>query len=148
MSMSPERRRRDTFSMSAQVGRSSRTMRRYWNQSPLRFVGFSGVPSPRFLPAEDSSWHGKPPLMMSTGSRLCFPHCLTSVNLDTSSQCFFSTFRTNSSRSTCQTVLIPAQLKPRSIPPTPENRLPCVRFVDAALCRHPVVANCACVSDI
>ena len=31
-------------------------MRRYWNQSPLRFVGFSGVPSPRFFPAADSSW--------------------------------------------------------------------------------------------
>lgn len=53
-----------TFSTTTQFGRSSPMIRRNSNQRPERVPSL--IPAP--LPAEETSWQGKPPQMTSTGS--------------------------------------------------------------------------------
>src|SRR3990167_8118342 len=60
----------------------------------------------------------------------------TSVYLLTFGQCCSKTFRQYGSHSTCQIVLIPTRSKPRSKPPIPEKRDPCVSATKSNL-PHP-----------
>jgi hypothetical protein len=109
------------------------------------------------LPAALTSWHGNPPLMTSTRSSLCIgrslskwsPHSRMSPNRSASGKCLARTRLQYSSISTCQMVFIPARSKPKSKPPIPANKLPCVNCVTCSPhCRvastHTLAHRMAC----
>ena len=108
-----------TFSTTTNRGRSSRMIRAYSFQSPLRSPSM-----PTRFPASLMSWHGKPPQRTSTRSRLAAPHSRTSRKRRTRGQCFSSTWIASSLISICHLHCIPARSNPRSKPPPPANKLP------------------------
>jgi len=108
-----------TFSTNTMRGRTTRTMRAYSLHSPDLSPA-----RPLRLPATDTSWHGNPPQITSTGSSSS-PTAHTSSKRRASGQCFASTVRHHGSRSTCHTVRPPvAASTPRSSPPMPLNSDP------------------------
>lgn len=119
----PRDRRPVTFSTRTHRGSRSRMIRSISDQRPDRVP--SAIPVPR--PARDTSWHGKPPAMRSTGRSSVAPTRRTSTCRGTSGQCFSRTRLANGSHSTCQAQVIPARSSPRSSPPIPANSDPKVR---------------------
>ncbi len=67
--------------------------------------------------------------MMSTGLSFAPLSSFTSVYCVAFGQCFFKTDLGRLSISHCHRVSMPAASAPRSNPPTPENREPCVRVM-------------------
>gem|GEM_PF-6771744 len=86
--------------------------------------------TPRPFPAHETSWHGKPPITQSTGSKACGSSVVTSSWHGTSGQCLASTARQNGSSSHWPTMIMPARSAPRSKPPMPLKS-------DSTLMLHP-----------
>src|SRR3990167_7903618 len=101
------------------------------SHSPLRLPVI-----PVRLPAFEMSWHGNPPLRMSGRGTVPQSTVVMSGYRVTFGQCFSKTFRQYGSHSTCQIVLIPTRSKPRSKPPIPEKREPCVKSIHHSSTLH------------
>ncbi len=85
------------------------------------------VPSlmPARLPAADTSWHGKPPHRMSTGSTVAQSISVTLPRFGTSGQRCANTFDAALSISACHNVVPPNTASTAiSKPPAPENNDP------------------------
>lgn len=119
---SPREVRIGEFSTSAYRGRTSLMIRDISDQRPLRSPS-----SPAPFPAAEMSWHGKPPVTISTTPRQGFPS-----KVRTSSQIGYgsrhpsscramSIPRADASISTAHTVRHPRSLPPRMPPPAPAN---------------------------
>src|SRR5690606_41907180 len=113
----PTRRSSDLFSMMMYLGLTSPQIRYISDHNPLRLPLI-----PSMLPATDISWHGNPPLIMST--YLGFRSVLTSSYCSVCCQCLASLFLLCFSYSQFHSVSICASSAPFSNPPIPENSDP------------------------
>ena len=80
--------------------------------------------NPARLPATDKSWHGLPPVTMSTGSRLLQSIFVMSPRCFMFGNRIFVTLMGNGSISDAHNVFIPYLLAARGNPPMPSNKLP------------------------
>jgi len=117
-SPAPRCKRPATFSTKTRRGRKSRTSRSYCGQS------HRGSSCASLRPAAETGWQGKPPTIISTGSRSAPVTEWISRYRGTSGQRRAKRSEQKSSISTCHRQVQPLRSRPRSRPPIPEKSEP------------------------